>query len=127
MEKKIATKIQNIYHNQRRRAKKHGMSVEFIHDELKDLVRRKIGSLCPCCGETLTGENFSADHDVPVSRGGRFTIEQTTIMCLPCNQTKGSLTTTEYITLLRVMSQWEERARKSVLIRLRVGSKIAKV
>jgi hypothetical protein len=40
--------------------------------------------------------NFSVDHRDPTSRGGSFSIRNTDIVCLRCNQIKGALTRAEF-------------------------------
>jgi len=43
---------------------------------------------CQYCGVEVNSSNFSIDHVVPRSRGGRSTFENTVCCCKPCNAKK---------------------------------------
>jgi 5-methylcytosine-specific restriction endonuclease McrA len=46
--------------------------------------------LCQDCGRKLAWEDFTADHVVAHSRGGRSEIENAAILCRSCNSRKGN-------------------------------------
>jgi 5-methylcytosine-specific restriction endonuclease McrA len=67
-------------------------------------VLRRDGCRCIYCGvqpgdkqrgRTLTGRDFSVDHIVPLSRGGRNSWGNTACACLRCNGRKGDRTPAE--------------------------------
>lgn len=57
---------------------------------------------CTHCGVKMTQDypvtpsNKTVDHDVPLSRGGKHTLSNITIMCLSCNSSKQSRTLDEF-------------------------------
>jgi 5-methylcytosine-specific restriction endonuclease McrA len=65
------------------------------------------------CGQTLTRRDFTIDHIIPRSRGGRNTWGNTACACPVCNHRKGSRTPHE----LGMTLQWEpKRPRVSYLV-----------
>ena len=54
------------------------------------LVAEAVGTPCPSCGQTLTRSNATADHVVPVARGGRTVIGNVRIVHSACNAAAGS-------------------------------------
>ena len=47
------------------------------------------GHKCLKCGNT---ENLSLDHIIPVTKGGRNDKNNTQVLCMPCNSSKGTRT-----------------------------------
>lgn len=45
---------------------------------------------CSNCGEKLSWSNFTIDHIKPHSKGGRSSARNATLMCRPCNSSKGN-------------------------------------
>jgi 5-methylcytosine-specific restriction endonuclease McrA len=56
---------------------------------------------CAYCHRRLTRKSASADHAVPLTRGGTNWIENIVPACLSCNQRKNFLTAQEYLQRLR--------------------------
>jgi len=56
---------------------------------------------CAYCNRKLTRKSASADHVLPLSRGGTNWIANIVPACLPCNQRKNFLTAQEYLKRLR--------------------------
>lgn len=61
----------------------------------------KQGRKCPYCSSDLivNGEivsNFNIDHILPLSRGGKDSIENMTLACVACNSAKGNMTAEEF-------------------------------
>lgn len=52
---------------------------------------------CSYCGKSLSLEESTLDHKVPLARGGKDEQENLAIACDPCNQIKGHLTDEEFI------------------------------
>ncbi len=55
--------------------------------------------VCYYCQKPLN-ETYHLDHRIPVSRGGKSTVENMVVSCPHCNRSKGARTDTEFITLL---------------------------
>lgn len=110
----------SIYQNQKRRMKE----TEYELHEFRKLVEQAIGSTCPFCDTVLTVFNFSADHNQPVSRGGKNTIENLEICCERCNQIKGMMTGIEFATLMNFIRLWEPKVKTNLLARLRAGGRL---
>ncbi len=55
---------------------------------------------CKYCGETVTGDNATLDHVVPVSRGGADTEVNLVTACLICNSLKSGKTYEEAAPLI---------------------------
>lgn len=52
--------------------------------------------VCYYCGKVLKENEVTADHKIPVSRGGETIIENLAICCYDCNQDKSDMTEAEY-------------------------------
>lgn len=89
------------------------------------LVRDKY--ICVYCGvqpgsivknKVLTKSDFSIDHIIPRSRGGRDTWTNTACACASCNHRKGNRTPTEAGLRLR----WEPKTPRTSYLVIAVGS-----
>lgn|SRR5574343_699414 len=78
----------NLASTRRYRARKVGAGGEFTPDEWK-LLCEKYGYVCLCCGEK---KPLTADHIVPLSKGGTNYISNIQPLCLVCNDRKGTKT-----------------------------------
>jgi len=114
----------NIFGGQTRRAEKAGATLDFNLAELRAAVFLRIGTNCEHCQQPITVGNFSVDHREPTSRGGSFSISNTDIVCLRCNQIKGALTRAEFDGLMQCIAGWNEQARRSLFARLRAGGRL---
>jgi 5-methylcytosine-specific restriction endonuclease McrA len=65
---------------------------------------RKHGPLCYLCGRKLTAHITSADHVVPLSRGGRDTLENVRPTCKRCNAAKGNMTLNEFVSMCKAVA-----------------------
>ena len=79
-------------------------------EEAKRRMRSQaVGTPCPDCGETMTGESVSIDHIIPRSSDfpGKHGLFNVRIVCLPCNRAKGCAVRPELITpqLRRALEQ----------------------
>jgi len=59
------------------------------------------GWRCAYCRKPLTESSLSADHRIPISRGGSDLLSNLLPVCYPCNRQKGKRTEGEYRTWLR--------------------------
>jgi 5-methylcytosine-specific restriction endonuclease McrA len=70
----------------RRRARKQGATGTYTAEEFATL-----GSTCLCCGRSDTP--MTADHVIPLSKGGSNDIGNIQPLCRPCNSSKGTKST----------------------------------
>jgi len=68
-------------------------------------VYDKNGGCCWHCGKRLTFMNYGVfggrgawevDHSIPISRGGTSDMNNLVPACMPCNRSKGDLTSREF-------------------------------
>lgn len=76
------------YHH-RRRTRKTAAGGSFTAAEWKALVKHQNGR-CLGCGKK---EKLTADHIIPVEKGGSSNIDNIQGLCKPCNSRKGTKTT----------------------------------
>jgi 5-methylcytosine-specific restriction endonuclease McrA len=50
---------------------------------------------CQYCGRNVPRHNFTFEHVVPKSRGGKTTWQNVVVACIPCNQKKADSTPAE--------------------------------
>lgn len=81
------------------RAKRLGAFGEYSGTEFHYLVK-SFGHRCCYCGIFLHEKNISADHKIPLSRGGTNTIENIVPACRPCNSKKNTRTFDEFWCLI---------------------------
>jgi 5-methylcytosine-specific restriction endonuclease McrA len=64
--------------------------VELSYDlaALRELIRPKLNVGCRWCFATITPRNMSIDHQMPICRGGSYSIENCRVICMDCNTTK---------------------------------------
>lgn len=57
----------------------------------KEFVEQNSGSKCIYCDKYLTTENATADHIIPISKGGNNTQVNLVVCCKDCNNERGDL------------------------------------
>ncbi len=63
----------------------------------KRRVAKRDGRRCYLCGATFVLTDLTEEHVVPKSRGGSNNIENIKLACQPCNEAKGNMPLTEYL------------------------------
>lgn len=81
-------------------AKRKGAPGKYTRGEWLELLA-EYKYRCAYCGTKLTRKTASADHVIPLGRGGTNWIDNIVPACLPCNQRKNFLTAKEYLRRLR--------------------------
>lgn len=71
----------------RRRARKLGAEGSFTNGEW-ELLKKQYGCICPCCGKSEPQIKLTADHIIPLTKGGSNWIENIQPLCQPCNSRK---------------------------------------
>lgn len=103
------------------RAKKLGVDVSTVPiiPQIEKWLNDQIPFTCHYTKEPL-GLVFEADHLVPISRGGVFSLSNIVLTRPLLNGAKGNLTDTEFRQLLKLISKWPDKGN-SLLQRLRRG------
>lgn len=117
------TRTCKMLHNQQRRAKALGRHLDYDLERLRQEVEAALSDGCPYCRGDLTPGNFSGDHDLPISRGGSFALDNVVICCAHCNEAKGPLTGDEFLALMAVLLSFPADSRCNVIRRLRAGAR----
>jgi 5-methylcytosine-specific restriction endonuclease McrA len=113
-----------MFRNQIKRARKTHQTPAYQLDELrKHIITALHRKQCLYCGGELTAKNFSGDHRTPVSRNGRWTLDNLEICCGICNAAKGNLDAIEYRELLNAINHWPPPIKAGLIRRLRAGAR----
>ncbi len=91
--------------------------------EIKEFLETKKPYICEYEQIELSENDAGFDHDIPISRGGSFGLENIVICSKVHNTSKGDLTGSEYKQLLKLIRTWEDSGEK-FLARLRAASLI---
>lgn len=78
-----------VVYTQRRRAREAGATGDFTAEQFTELCE-KYDNRCLCCGET---KKLTADHIIPLSKGGSNDIDNIQPLCQSCNSKKHTQTT----------------------------------
>lgn len=92
-------------------------------EEIKQWLFDHYPFVCEYDNIPLKDEDAGFDHDVPISRGGNFSLDNIVICHKLHNLAKGDLTGSEYKELLSLIRNWEGRGEK-FLTRLRQANTI---
>lgn len=65
----------------------------------KDFVRNHRNITCPYCGCKMTENNATADHIIPISKGGNNSQVNIIICCSECNNDRGNMDFYRYLNL----------------------------
>lgn len=82
-----SNKDKYLDHYRRRRARLLNSEGHFTTAEFRDLCS-VYNNVCLCCGATSV--KLTADHVVPISRGGKNTIDNIQPLCSTCNKKKNT-------------------------------------
>lgn len=61
-------------------------------------VFNKQNGKCSMCGDKLSYLNFTVDHVIPISKGGKNTLDNMEAMCYMCNQMKNDYLKSDFLT-----------------------------
>jgi 5-methylcytosine-specific restriction endonuclease McrA len=80
--------------------RKAGIKVNHLKQLLEDQDYQ-----CAYTGDVLTPETISADHKVPVCRGGGYEIENIALVTKDVNRAKGTMRLEDFISLCRKVAK----------------------
>jgi 5-methylcytosine-specific restriction endonuclease McrA len=117
----------NIYRHQAERAAKDNQPLDYTLAQVRELLWPYKGGTwhqCEYCDVELNAETCSLDHRDPVSRTGKHCWSNIAVCCMRCNQVKGNMSDDEYRRLLAGLKLIHPDAAKSIVARLRAGSRV---
>jgi 5-methylcytosine-specific restriction endonuclease McrA len=92
---------------------------------LEEHIKKLIKNGCFYSKKEINEENFGIDHKIPLKRGGTNSLENLVPVDQMINKAKGDMTDKEFISLLKVISKWEDGG-ESLLLKLRASNTIFK-
>jgi 5-methylcytosine-specific restriction endonuclease McrA len=92
--------------------------------EIKLDKEMEMPDCCAYCQEELTPRNASLDHNIPLQRDGRDSLDNYNFICFPCNRSKGTLTGDEYRSLVTALQGLGGYTRDLVLRKLRYSWRV---
>jgi len=119
----------NVYSAMRRRADKlkSNAKLVFTIERFREAVEAKIGTSCRYCGTFLTLKNFSADHNIPLERGGLWRFSNINIICRSCNTAKGRMTGDEFWQFMMQLEEFDPVVKNEILGRLKAGASVVRL
>jgi 5-methylcytosine-specific restriction endonuclease McrA len=60
-------------------------------------VFNKQNGICAMCGKRIYFYDFTVDHIIPVSKGGKNTLDNMEAMCYTCNHMKADILKTDFL------------------------------
>lgn len=100
-----------------------------IQKTTRQLVYEKCNGICGICHGPVLSDNYTIDHIVPISRGGKNEIENLRLACYDCNRNKGNRLDKEMATsfatiLSESLIDTPDKELENMLVRAAVRSKI---
>lgn len=78
-----------------------GKMIAEFKEMKKLIILGQLAPLCTYCGKRITNpDDFTQDHQTPLSRHGKTELSNLVPACMHCNQEKGMLTADEYMAVL---------------------------
>ena len=74
--------------------------------EKKLRLLKRDGNQCRYCSIVLTIETATVDHVIPLSKGGKDSLDNLVLACKPCNNDKADL----------LLSEWRKRRCRVVMV-----------
>ena len=114
-----------------KRMEKKGIPVPFSKERFRAHILDALGGKydgfvrCRYCSGFFNVVDIAADHEIPLSRGGSPGLDNIGFPCHPDNNRKGSLTPSEYLSLLEFLEKGIPLGRQDVLKRLEMAVKLA--
>lgn len=119
--KKLMRKTYAAMNSMNKRSADHGVECSITLDEIRELTYAAYGTNCKYSSRQLTLENIVYDHVIPISKGGPSTKDNIQIISRFANNMKGSLTESDFLTLLTWINQLPDELKVFVSFRLAGG------
>lgn len=124
MRKTLLERCKSTHKSMKARARKDGASIVFTAEDLEQKVLNQ--EHCHWCQKKLTPATINFDHEVPLARGGDWSLDNIRPICASDNRRKGTLTSEEYSKLLTKLQELNEElgttyVSKNVLARMAAG------
>lgn len=87
------SKFRNRWESSLRHRKEKEALISDFTPEQWERLKQESGGICSYCGER--SDDLTADHIIPLSRGGNHTLDNITVACRSCNSRKGERTPEE--------------------------------
>lgn len=108
-----------IYEEQRDRAWKHGLFINYRLEDLRGLIDKSLGEKgCCYCGACLNGSDFRVVLKNPAERGGAYHLGNLAVCCTTCRRAKGNLDDAEFKELYAILRTWPQQIADHLLQRL---------
>jgi 5-methylcytosine-specific restriction endonuclease McrA len=120
----IMRRTYSMFRHMAERADKAVASVPFSLEELRSYATDRVACCCPYCSDPLRPRTFSLDHRIPIERGGSWDLDNLDVICDPCNRAKGTMTGSEFESVLRVLREMPGPTMRDVLGRLKAGANL---
>lgn len=91
------------------------------YEWLKTLVVDNLYFICAYSKEKIRIDGSHIEHKVPLTRGGSNKIDNLCISSRYMNTSKGPMTDDEFFQLLKLVSNWEDKGKNTILSRLNFG------
>lgn len=121
----LAKRSRTIYDGMKARAKKQFCHVPFSLQDFQDWLIRRFGTdgeaYCDYSGEMILVENFSVDHQMPISRGGGFGLHNLAICTEKQNLRKGNMCKEEYSSFKAHVERYAPEVQAAIWRKLEVG------
>ena len=92
LRRKIA-RLRNRWESSLRHRKEKEAAISDFTPKQWERLREESGGICSYCGER--SDDLTADHIIPLSRGGNHTLDNIAVACRTCNSRKGGRTLEE--------------------------------
>jgi 5-methylcytosine-specific restriction endonuclease McrA len=86
---KIA-KLRNRWESSLRHRKEKEAAISDFTPKQWERLKKESGGICSYCGKR--SDDLTADHIIPLSRGGTHTLDNIVVVCRSCNSRKGERT-----------------------------------
>jgi 5-methylcytosine-specific restriction endonuclease McrA len=104
--------------------RKNQIPIEFTKPELEDWLWAQIGLHaipCPYCGTPIDILSLTLDHRMPREIGGAFNLFNLQVVCVDCNNRKGSMTAEGFSALIEFSRTQSQHDRTVLLARLKAA------
>ena len=102
------------------KAYKRKIKRKIYSDEERRIIYNKSGGRCELCGQRLLFENMTLDHIIPLSMGGKDSMENLQASCFACNQFKSNILPDDFMDrIIKIfLYQTEKKCSKDMKLKI---------